>query len=106
MSPDPFACAETGCHFLEAGTLEGCIKRACPFAHQRLREESRVKDDAARRAEGPRAVDSATFVAHLSDAKHRKINEYGGVGNLSARRFHNRAGSSAGYLLMVRPENS
>lgn len=43
MIPDPFACAETGCHYLEAGDLDGCEKeRHCPFAYQRRREENAI----------------------------------------------------------------
>jgi hypothetical protein len=43
----PFACAETGCHFLDAGDLAGCEKeRHCPFAHQRRREESAIEIEA------------------------------------------------------------
>jgi hypothetical protein len=45
MTPDPFARAETGCHFLESGDLDGCEKeRHCPFAFQRRREEVRDND--------------------------------------------------------------
>ncbi len=56
MTPDPFACAETGCHFLEADTLDSCEKeRHCPFAHHRRRQEDQAEQerkDAARREEG------------------------------------------------------
>ena len=51
-----FACAETGCHFLEAGTLADCEKeRHCPFAYQRRREEDlieREKKDAKAKEDG------------------------------------------------------
>lgn len=43
MIPDPFACAETGCRYLDADTLENCIKRACPFTFQRRREEDQAE---------------------------------------------------------------
>lgn len=47
MIPDPFACAELGCHYLDAGDLAGCEKeRHCPFAHQRRREEDQAARDA------------------------------------------------------------
>ena len=42
-APDVFACAELSCPSLDADTLEGCKKRACPFAHQRRREESAIE---------------------------------------------------------------
>jgi hypothetical protein len=45
--PDPFACAETECRYLDADTLEGCAKRACPFTFQRKREEDRAARDRA-----------------------------------------------------------
>jgi hypothetical protein len=45
-SPDPFACAETGCHYLETGDLDACEKeRHCPFAYQRRREEDQAARD-------------------------------------------------------------
>jgi hypothetical protein len=45
---DPFACAEIGCHYLEAGDLDTCEKeRHCPFAHQRRREEKQAARDRA-----------------------------------------------------------
>jgi hypothetical protein len=44
MTGDPFACAEFGCHYLEAGDFDACEKeRHCPFAHQRRREEDAVR---------------------------------------------------------------
>jgi len=43
MIPDPFACAETECHYLVASDLDTCEKeRHCPFAFQRRREEDQV----------------------------------------------------------------
>jgi len=42
---DPFACAEVQCVFLDRDTLEGCVKRACPFAFQRQREEDVIEID-------------------------------------------------------------
>jgi len=58
MIPDPFACAEIGCVYLDADTLEGCKKRACPFAYQRGREEDQVerdRKDAEARGHPPRS---------------------------------------------------
>jgi hypothetical protein len=44
---DPFACAETGCHYLVAGDLDSCEKeRHCPFAYQRRREEDAIEREA------------------------------------------------------------
>lgn len=50
MTADPFACAETGCQYLDGYTLESCEKeRHCPFAYQRRREENAI--DQARKDE-------------------------------------------------------
>jgi hypothetical protein len=45
MKDDAFACAETECRYLDADTLEGCKKRACPFTYQRHREEDQAERD-------------------------------------------------------------
>lgn len=56
MSPDPFACAELQCYFLDAVDLETCEKKQhCPFAYQRRREENAIdqaRKDAAGRLKG------------------------------------------------------
>ena len=46
MTDDAFACAEIACKHLDADTLENCIKRACPFTHQRRREEDAARWEA------------------------------------------------------------
>lgn len=55
MTDGAFACAETGCQYLDGYTLESCEKeRHCPFAYQRRREENAVdqaRKDANRRTE-------------------------------------------------------
>lgn len=46
MTDEYIACAELECQFLDTDTLEGCIKRACPFTFQRQREEDQADRDA------------------------------------------------------------
>lgn len=55
MIPDPFACAEVQCLFLDLATLAECERSRCPFANQRLREQNAIeieKKDAKAKAEG------------------------------------------------------
>jgi hypothetical protein len=56
-APDTFACAELACPDLDTGTLDGCKKRACPFTHQRVREEAAI--DEARKDDKKRMRDDA-----------------------------------------------
>ncbi|MDO8739417.1 hypothetical protein [Candidatus Deferrimicrobium sp.] len=39
MIPDPFACVEIGCLFLEIATLAECERSRCCWAYARRREE-------------------------------------------------------------------
>ncbi len=45
MIPDPFACAETDCLFLELGTVAECERSRCPFGYVRRREEDLIERD-------------------------------------------------------------